>query len=254
MEKVAIVTGAASGMGRCTVQRLVGEGWAVWALDISAENLGILDKELDAGDRFNPVVCNAASASDLHKAMEAVNKTTDSIDALVICAGVTIVGKLDQISEDNVDTLIDVNMKAPWLTVRAALPLLQKNASTHDPSRVVIIGSISGMRPKFGNGMYSATKAAVHVLTGVFAAELGPTGVIVNAIAPATTDTPMMAQTASQIKDSSFNFSGSSPLGRIAKADDITDVTMFFLSDSAKYVNGAILPVDGGTRAAFIKN
>lgn len=99
--------------------------------------------------------------------------------------------------------------------------------------------------------MYSATKAALHTLTGVLAVELAKDGITVNAVAPGTTDTPMAQQAAENAGSSGFQLSGTSPLGRIADTDDIVDAIEFFLGSSAKYVNGTVLPVDGGTRAAY---
>jgi NAD(P)-dependent dehydrogenase (short-subunit alcohol dehydrogenase family) len=252
MAKTAVVTGSASGIGRRTVERLLAEGWTVWALDLSENALAEQVKSFDAGGRLRTHPCDVGSAQSLQAAFDAVTRETDSLDALVCSAGVTLTGALHDIAEDKVDRMIDVNMKGPWLTVRAALPLLQKKASVAAPARVVIIGSIGGIRPKVGNGFYSATKAAVHVLTGIFAVELAPT-VLVNAVAPGTIDTPMVAA-AKAGGAGAYKPSGDSPLGRIGQPDDIADVTLFFLSDAAKYVTGTVLPVDGGTRAAFVKN
>ena len=87
----------------------------------------------------------------------------------------------------------------------------------------------------------------------IMAVEMGPSGVLVNAVAPGTIATPMAAAAAASNSSSAFKPSGVSPLGRIGEPDDVADVILFFLSDAAKYVNGTVLPVDGGTRAAFIK-
>lgn len=146
--------------------------------------------------------------------------------------------------------MFGVNVMGPWLSAREALPLLRNGASVDDPARVVFLGSIAGLRPKAGGGFYGASKAALHVITGVLAVELAPTGVIVNAVAPGTVATPLVEEVR---KRSNYKVSGESPLGRIAQAEDVVDVVMFYLSDAAKYVNGTVLPVDGGTRAAFIK-
>jgi 3-oxoacyl-[acyl-carrier protein] reductase len=91
------------------------------------------------------------------------------------------------------------------------------------------------------------------VLTGILAVELAPSGIVVNAVAPGTVATPMIEALAGLGEDSGFKPSGESPLGRIAQPDDIADVILFYLSDAAKYVNGTVLPVDGGTRAAYVK-
>jgi NAD(P)-dependent dehydrogenase (short-subunit alcohol dehydrogenase family) len=153
-----------------------------------------------------------------------------------------------------VDLMFGVHVKGPWLTIRESLPLLRKDSSVADPARVVIVGSVGGIRPKVGSGFYSATKAAAHVLAGIYAVELASSGVIVNAVAPGTVDTPMVAGMAKAGSSSTYKPSGDSPLGRIAQPDDIADVILFFLSDAARYVNGTVLPVDGGTRAAFVKS
>lgn len=253
MDKTAVVTGGASGIGRRTVERLLAQGWTVWAFDLSDSGLADLMKTAGVGARLHTHRCDVSDEASLGLAFGDVMRQTDRLHALVCCAGVTLTGSLQDIPVAHVDLMIDVNLKAPWLTVRHALPLLQKHASADDPSRVVIIGSIGGLRPKVGNGFYSATKAAVHVITGIFAVELAPT-ILVNAVAPGTVDTPMVAAAQAAAGGSDYKPSGVSPLGRIAKPDDIADVTLFFLSDAAKYVTGTVLPVDGGTRAAFVKS
>jgi len=254
VKKTAVVTGGASGIGRRTIERLRADDWNLWSLDLSEKGLKEQKAAFSITDRYHCATCDVSNPESVARAFEMVKGQTDRIDALICSAGVTITGSLEEITPEQVDAMIGVNIKGPWLCVREALPLLRKDSTVADPARVVIVGSIGGIRPKVGNGIYSATKAAVHVLTGVFAVELGPSGVTVNAVAPGTVNTPMMeAVRSTASKSSGFNFSGVSPLGRIAEAEDVADVIMFFLSDLAKYVNGTVLPVDGGTRAAFVK-
>src|SRR2546428_6331324 len=120
--------------------------------------------------------------------------------------------------------------------------MLLQDASVENPARVVIVGSIAGIRPKVGSGFYSASRAAVHALTGIMAVEMGPSGVLVNAVAPGTIATPMAtAAAAASSSSSAFKPSGVSPLGRIGEPDDVAHVILFFLSDAAKYVNGTVL-------------
>lgn len=253
MHKTAVVTGGASGIGRRTVERLLGDNWTVWSLDVSEDALTKQAATIDAGGRFFHHRCDVANAESVKAAFKAIHRTTDKVDALICSAGVVRVGSLEQQAPEEAELMIGVNMLGPWLTVREATPLLRKDSSTDDPARVVIVGSISGIRPKVGAGFYGATKAAAHVLTGIFAVELGPSGIVVNAVAPGTVATPMIEALGNVGGGSGYKPSGESPLGRIAQPDDITDVILFFLSDAAKYVNGTVLPVDGGTRAAFVK-
>jgi NAD(P)-dependent dehydrogenase (short-subunit alcohol dehydrogenase family) len=248
MGKTAVITGAASGMGFRTTERLLEQGWDVWALDLSEEKLLALEDKL--GSRFHWCACDVADADSVQRAFGTVGLECDGIDALVCCAGVTITGSLEELTTAEADLMMDVNFKGPWLTTRAALPLLRARADVENPTRVVIIGSVGGIRPKVGNGFYSATKAAVHVLAGIFAVEHGPEGITTNAIAPSSTATPMSEAAEAQARRG-FKLSGPSPLGRIGRPDDIADTVLYFLSDAAKYVNGVVLPVDGGTRAAY---
>lgn len=253
MHKTAVVTGGASGIGQRTVERLLGQNWTVWSLDVSEKALAKQAATIDAAGRFFHHHCDVSKADSVKAAFKAIHSTTEKIDALICSAGVVRVGALEQQTPEEAELMIGVNMLGPWLTVREATPLLRKDSSTDDPARVVIVGSISGIRPKVGAGFYGATKAAVHVLTGIFAVELAPSGIVVNAVAPGTVATPMIEALGNAGGGSGYKPSGESPLGRIAQPDDITDVILFFLSDAAKYVNGTVLPVDGGTRAAFVK-
>lgn len=243
MNKTAVVTGGGSGIGKKTVERLLAEGWTVWSLDLK------VPAQAHSGERLRFLACDVSNADSVKRAFETIRAQCARLDALICSAGAIRVGSLEEHTPEQVDLILGVNIKGPWLCVREALSLLRQDASTLNPSRVVIMGSVAGIRPKVGAGFYAASKAAIHVLTGVLAVELAPSGVIVNAVAPGSVETPMMHEVAG----GSYRTSNDSPLGRIAQPDDISDVIMFYLSDAAKYVNGTVLPVDGGTRAAFVK-
>lgn len=249
--KIAAVTGAASGIGRRTVERLLATGWSVWAMDLSRAALASQARTLNAGERLRFHECDVTSAESTSATFAAMARQTPRLDALVCSAGILRVGSMEEATESDVDLMLDVNVKGPWRCVRAALPLLRTGASTSMPSRVVIVGSIGGIRPKAGAGFYGASKAAVHVIAGVMAVELAPSGVTVNVVAPGTVNTPMIEAAVKARTASGYKPSGESPLGRVAQPDDVVDVIEFFLSDAARYVNGTVLPVDGGTRAAF---
>jgi 3-oxoacyl-[acyl-carrier protein] reductase len=253
--KTAVVTGAASGIGRRTVERLVDEGWTVWALDVTAFTPFATPgaQESNSGVRYE--YCDVSDPASVSVAFARIAESTRKLDALICSAGVVRIGALQDQAPKEIDLMLGVNVKGPWLTIREAVPLLREDSSVDNPARVVIVGSIGGIRPKVGSGFYSATKAAVHVLAGIFAVELGPSGILVNAVAPGTTATPMSEGAgATSNSGTAFKLSGPSPLGRIATPDDVVDVILFYLSDAARFVNGSVLPVDGGTRAAFVKN
>lgn len=256
MDKTAVVTGGASGIGRRTVERLLDLGWTVWSVDRSAPSLAEQAARAGAGERarLRTATCDVRRPDDVARAFAQVASDTGHLDALVCSAGVTVTGALAELTPEQVDQALDVNVKGPWLCIREALPLLRARGTVDSPSRVVVVGSTSGIRPKVGAGIYGAAKAAVHVVTGVYAVELAPLGIVVNAVAPGMVNTPMIEEIRRNTSPTSrFGFGGPSPLGRIAEADDVADVILFFLSDAAKFVNGTVLPVDGGMRAAFVK-
>lgn len=248
MTRTAVVTGGASGIGRRTVECLLAQGWQVWSLDLAAHDAASLVTTAEARARFQAVRCDIADGQAVASAFETIAGDTGTLDALVCSAGVLATGALAEHTEQQVDRLLGVNVKGPWLCIRAALPRLRRNLD--DPGRVVVVGSISGIRPKVGSGFYGASKAALHVLVGVFATELGPQGITVNAVAPGTVDTPMLGGLTPRPGADGYRVSGLSPLGRIATPTDIAEVVLFLLGPGASYVNGAVVPVDGGTRAA----
>ena len=248
MSKTAVVTGGASGIGQNAVERLLAEGWRVWSLDVDKRGASVIKVPREGGDRFRFCQCDVSNPASVTKAFESIRTEIDKLDALICSAGVIRIGPLEKHTPEDVDLMLGVNVKGPWLCVREALPLLRKGASVSDPSRVVILGSVAGLRPKVGAGLYGASKAALHVITGILAVELGSDGVIVNAVAPGAVNTPLVKALAG----TSYRRSTDSPLGRVAEPEDVTDIVMFYLSDAAKYINGTVLPVDGGSRAAFV--
>ena len=245
-DRNALVTGGSAGIGLQTVQQLVKDGWRVWVLDLDDyETTG----QGSPNVRF--VHCDLRVAGDIVRAVQVVGHEAGVLHAVVCSAGVVRVGELEHSSLEDVDLMLDVNVKAPWLVVREAIPWLRQAATSEDPARVVVLGSIAGIRPKIAGGVYAATKAALHVLAQVFAVELGPSFITVNAVAPGSTNTNMAATAMGSGATAGFKISGVSPLGRIAEPSDIADAVLFLLSPQARYISGVVLPVDGGTRAAF---
>jgi len=257
--RTVVVTGGASGIGMGIVKRLLRERWRVWSLDIAEDENGNDRWQEQFGGQLRALRCDVSDAASLDRAFNTISAESPSLDALICSAGVIRVNSLLSHTDEDLDLMWKVNVKGPLATSRAALPLLAKAPGGDAAGRVVIIGSIAGIRPKVGSGFYSATKGAIHALAGVLAVELAPEGVLVNVVAPGTVATPMAEAAARQAAQqstrhaaqSAFKPSGVSPLGRIGTPEDIADVVLFLLSESARYVTGAVIPVDGGTRAAY---
>jgi NAD(P)-dependent dehydrogenase (short-subunit alcohol dehydrogenase family) len=248
--KIAVITGAASGIGQAASRRLLGDGWTVFGFDVAEDRLdAVRDGFATFQTRFRPVVCDVGDAGSVGAAFARVG---ESVNALVCCAGVLRTALMEDMAIEDFDLVLNTNLRGTFLCAQKALPLLRRAATEQNPSRVVLLSSIAALRPKIVSGAYAASKAGVSQLCRVMAAEWAPSGVLVNALAPGTVDTPMVRAMADPSASKGYRPSGVSPVGRIAQPDDVVDVMMFLLSDAARYVTGTTIPVDGGTQAAFV--
>jgi NAD(P)-dependent dehydrogenase (short-subunit alcohol dehydrogenase family) len=253
MGRVAAITGAASGIGRGTAKRLLKEGWTVLALDRDQAGLEALRRDvLSDGERLLTEVCDVASAQSVATAFQAIGRRFGRLNGLVCSAGVLRIGTLEAMPVEDFDALFAVNVRGLWLSAREAMPLLKVAGRGGELARVVFLASISGLRHKIHSGAYAATKAAVIALTKVMAVECAADKVLVNAVAPATVDTPMVRPHLNPGDNTRYRTSGASPLGRIAQPEDVAAVIAFLMSEDAGYVNGTVIPVDGGTVAAYV--
>ena len=253
MNKIAAISGAASGIGQAASRRLLEAGWTVFGLDLARGGLDAAAREFAAFQgRFKPVACDVSDAEQVAAAFAGIGLAATALNALVCCAGVLRTGLMEHMTVADFDLVLNTNTRGTFLCAQKALPLLRKAATPESPSRVVLLSSVAALRPKVVSGAYAASKAAVSQLCRVMAAEWAPSGVLVNALAPGTVDTPMVRAMADPSQSKGYRPSGVSPVGRIAQPDDIVDVMMFLLSDAARYVTGTTIPVDGGTQAAFI--
>jgi NAD(P)-dependent dehydrogenase (short-subunit alcohol dehydrogenase family) len=243
MTRTVAITGAASGIGKAASRRLASQGWEVFALDVTP---------MAAAPNLTPLACDVADATSVTTAFERVAARAPKLDALICCAGVLRIGPLADMSVEEFDRVFAVNTRGTWLCAKAAFPLLKAAALLASPARVVFLSSVAALRPKISAGAYAASKAAVSQLTRVIAVEWAEHGILVNALAPGTVDTPMVHAVSDPAKVGRYRSSGASPLGRIASPDDVVDVIGFLLSDAARYITGTTIPVDGGTQAAFV--
>jgi NAD(P)-dependent dehydrogenase (short-subunit alcohol dehydrogenase family) len=250
MVGTAVITGAASGIGLNTARELLNDGWTVIGLD--SAGAALTELAAGQGDRFIPMPCDVRDADQVKRVFSEAGARLEGLNALICCAGVLRTGPLAEMSVDAFDLIFDVNVKGSWLCAKEALPLLKKAAARREPARIVFLSSVAALRPKVSGGAYAASKAAVSQMTRVLAVECASDGVLVNALAPATVDTPMVRAAADPAAAGKYRPSGRSPLGRIAEPQDVTRVIRFLLGEGASYVTGATIPVDGGTAAAFV--
>jgi NAD(P)-dependent dehydrogenase (short-subunit alcohol dehydrogenase family) len=243
MNKTVAITGAASGIGKAATRRLASQGWDVFALDIA---------RIAVAPNITPLVCDVADAASVTTAFDRVAARAPKLDALICCAGILRIGPIAEMPVEEFDRVFAINTRGSFLCAKAAFPLLKAAAQPDAPSRVVFLSSVAALRPKISSGAYAASKAAVSQLTRVIGVEWAEHGILVNALAPGTVDTPMIHAVSDPAKAGRYRPSGVSPVGRIATADDVVDVMLFLLSASSRYVTGTTIPVDGGTQAAFV--
>jgi len=255
MGKHAVVTGAASGIGADCCRDLYERGFTVFGLDRDEQKLKqVAESAGGQPGRFIPIPCDASDSASVSRAFESIRAATDTLDALVCSAGVFRTGALMELSESDYDALFDINTKGCWLAAKAAYPLLRQAATQDSPTRVVFVASAAALRPKTGGGAYAASKVALTYLTRVLAVELASQSILVNAVAPATVDTPLVHKLMADAATSGYRVSGVSPLGRVAQPSDVTSVIRFLLGDESRYLTGTVIPIDGGSVAAVLSN
>ncbi len=240
-DKVAIVTGAGSGIGLAIAQTFAREGAKVAMLDVNEKAARAAASSI--GKAAIAIRCDVVKKSEIEAALAAAARAFGKIDILVNNAGTSHVNKpLADIDEAEFDRIFAVNVKGVFLCSQSALPYLRKNGG----GVIVNIGSTAGLRPRPGLSAYNATKGAVHVLTKTLAVELAPDKIRVCAIAPVATDTPLLPTFLGNAEGMREKFVATVPLGRLARPQDIANMALFLASSDAEFVTGNIVEVDGG--------
>lgn len=239
--RVAAVTGAASGIGKATAERLLGDGHAVVAVDLDAKRLAWVDGRPMAA----PVVGDVATAATNRAMVDTAVERFGHLDVLVLNAGVAHIGPFEHTDPELIDRVLAVNLKGVALGLRAALPALEAG---REPS-VVAVASISGMAGEPHMSLYAASKGGVINLVRSAAVELGPRGIRVNCVCPGPTLTPMTEPTLRAMPEVGELVRRNVPLKRLADPAEVAAVICFLTSRAASFVHGAVLPVDGGVTA-----
>ncbi|WP_343615350.1 SDR family oxidoreductase [Novosphingobium sp.] len=240
--KVAVITGATSGIGLATAKIFVAQGAKVF---ITGRRRDVLDKAVaEIGGDVTGIQADSSSMADLDSLYEQVKAQAGRIDVLFTNAGGGTMLPLGQITEEQVDDTFDRNVKAVVFTVQKALPLMGQGGS------IILTGSTAGTEGTAAFSIYSASKAAVRNLARSWALDLKETGIRVNVVSPGATRTPGLVELAGddpQAQQGLLDYLASRiPLGRVGEAEEIGKAVLFLASDDASFVNGAELFADGG--------
>ena len=244
--KVAVITGAARGIGLAIAQWFLAHGHRVALLDRDGATLERCVQDLARPDDVLALHADVSDEAQVRGAFDTLERRWGRLDALVNNAGVALFKPLLETSFAEWSLVMATNLDGPFLCSQAATPLLLKN----DGGAIVNIASISGLRASTLRVAYGTSKAALMHLTRQQAAELGHLGIRVNAIAPGPVDTEMAKQVHSAAIRADYH--AAIPLNRYGTPEEIASAVGFLCSDAAAYVNGQTLAVDGGFDATGI--
>lgn len=239
-KKVAIVTGAAQGIGRAIALRLAKEGIFVVVTDINLEKLRESEKEVKKFGECLSLKVDVSCPDEVNKTVDKVIKKLGRVDILVNNAGITARGSIEKVDDETLDRILAVNFKGTFYCCRTVAPVMKRQ----NYGKIVNISSITG---KQGDNTtvpcYGASKGAVATLTKSLARQLGPFGINVNAVAPHAIDTPMMKYWDEKKRREA---SESLPVRRLGTPEDVAAAVAFLASDEAAFITGQIINIDGG--------
>jgi NAD(P)-dependent dehydrogenase (short-subunit alcohol dehydrogenase family) len=239
--RVAVVTGAAGGIGTAVSRRLAADGFTVACLDVRQEDACRLAAELPAAIGLAADVRDAAS---VRSAADRIRAQLGPPWLLVNTAGVFSIQRLTELQESEWDRILDTNLKGPFLTCREFLP----DMIARKDGCVVNVASTAGVRGGRLRAAYCASKGGLVQLTRSLAVDHGPDGVRVNCVCPGLIDTTM-ADWIRHDEEALTRWAGSIPARRIGTAGEVADVISFLASGAGSYMYGAVLMVDGGATA-----
>ncbi len=243
---VALVTGGASGIGKATAIAFVEAGYSVVAADWNEEELKEVAGRL--GERVAVVTGDVRTPEDCQRMVDTASRRFGALHAVACIAGIEIDRPVDQLSEDDWDTVVDTSLKGTYLVCRFAIPLLRGSGG----GAIVTTGSVLG-RASMPAGVtaYGAAKAGMEGLTRAMAIDHAADGIRVNCVVPGLTDTPLVWQSvpAEALEQTKREAAAEVPLGRMADPAEIAGVVLFLCSAAASFITGTSLVVDGGTLA-----
>lgn len=239
--KVAIVTGAARGIGKSVAIRFAQEGCNIAFTDLNVdENAEATKKEIEAlGVKVQAYASNAASFDDTHEVVKEIVKDFGRVDILVNNAGITRDGLMMRMSEQQWDMVININLKSAFNFIHALTPIMMKQKS----GSIINMSSVVGVHGNAGQANYSASKAGMIGLAKSIAQELGSRGIRANAIAPGFIATEMTHQLSEEVR---AEWAKQIPLRRAGTPEDVANAAIFLASDLSSYITGQVIQIDGG--------
>lgn len=245
-DKVAVITGGASGFGEAIAKRFASEGACVLVADLNADGAAKVSAAIQAaGGQAAATGADVTKSKDADAMIAAAISAFGGLDILVNNAGVPQrIGAFQDVSDDAIDRIFDVNVKSWLYTTRAALPHLEARGG----GSIINTASVAGLRPRPGAAWYNASKAAACSLTLSMASELGAKNIRVNALCPVAADTPLFRDVVGgEITDAHRErFTSGIPLGRLATSEDVASAALYLASEDGAFLSGVLLPIDGG--------
>lgn len=236
-DKVAVVTGAASGFGEAIARRYAAEGARVVVADLNDQTGGRIADEI--GGAY--IHADVSDRGDVRAMVRTAVDTYGRLDTMVNNAGVTHVNRpMLEVGEEEFDRIFEVNVKAIYLAAMEVVPLMREQGG----GCIVNTASTAGLRPRPGLTWYNASKGAVITMTKSMAAELGPDNIRVNALCPVAGDTPLLPSFLGANTREAFE--ATVPLGRLSTSEDVAKAALWLASDEASFITGVALEVDGG--------
>ena len=245
--KVAVVTGGSLGMGRACVERLARGGAQVLAVAVDEAST----RAIAALPRVRGFVGDVRRAADMRAAMADAVAAFGGIDVLVCCAGIQRYGSVDDTPEEVWDDVLDINLKGLFLAAKYAVPAMRARGG----GAIVAISSVQAYASQTKVAAYTASKGGVNALVRAMALDHAPDGITVNAVCPASVDTPMLRHSANLFKgegtveDTLAAWGASHPLGRVGQPAEVAEAVAFLAGPNARFITGTDLKVDGGLMA-----
>lgn len=239
-DKVAIITGAASGIGLATAQKFAAEGAIVAICDLAQDKVDTAVKTItDKGGKAFGFVVDITNNAQIHTMKDELLAKTKRIDILVNNAGIVMDAQLVKMTEEQFDTVIGVNLKGTYNVSRAIVGTMVEQGS----GVILNASSIVGLSGNFGQTNYAASKAGVIAFVKTWARELGKKGIRVNAVCPGFVHTPILVTVPEKVLTS---MAENVPMKRLGEPEEVANVFAFLASDDASYIHGAAIEVTGG--------